>query len=396
MLWLILLLACAEGPAPAPALDPAADAVVDAGWIPQLMREPAAFDRLVAADHAGWVAVHGADWRAEASAPGPAARLRERRAETLDQALRLHALAWDTLAARWAARGAPAEAAVVRAVAEAAAVDAGLPRVGAEAPLTGALSPDAAALRAWSAEVEPPEVGPLTGCLRAHLAARAQGEVARCPALAAATPPLPDPFALQSARLAWRSGPGAGPMVPDHNLEHAVFSERWLGGPAEAAGGALGPALGFTLREATEAQAVRDAVHALDSALDGHAARWRSEAPPEGKALEGELDLLGLWRSRALTAEAAALLAEGRPEPAAAALSLALDATQGRALSPRNTPELRLLSAEAALRAGRSREALDALAPLREAWPELQGIVEIIDDIVVLESLGRVGQSQEH
>jgi len=394
---MILLVACSgSGPAEVEPAAPA-DPAVDAGWIPALMAAPASFDALVAEDHAGWVAVHAGDWRATGAAPGPQARLRERRGATLDHALRLHVTAWDTLAARWETRGAPGEAAVVRAVARAARVDAGLPPDPQAPPATGArLSPDAAALSAWSGELDPPEMGPLTGCLRIHHAARASGGPASCPALAALTPPLPDPFAVQTARLTWRAGPGQGPVMPDNNLQHAVFSERWLGGPAEIAGGALGPALGLDLSGAADAQAVRDAVHAMDGALDTAAARWRSAAPAEGRALESELDLVGLWRSRALTAAAADLLGQDRPEPAAAALQLALDATQGRALSPRNTPELRLLAAEAALRTGRSREALDALAPLRAAWPEVQTIVDIIDDVVVLESLGRVGESHEH
>jgi hypothetical protein len=51
--------------------------------------------------------------------------------------------------------------------------------------------------------------------------------------------------------------------------------------------------------------------------------------------------------------------------------------------------------AEAALRTGRAREALDALTPLRDGWPEVLPVIELINDLVVLDSLGEVGQSSE-
>ncbi len=67
----LLLLGCAGGDSPATIVeDPAVE-----GWIDALLREPAAFSRLVAdPDQRGaWAALHRGDYAAAAAVDGPAA-----------------------------------------------------------------------------------------------------------------------------------------------------------------------------------------------------------------------------------------------------------------------------------------------------------------------------------
>jgi hypothetical protein len=369
-----LLVGCA-GPE-APEVAPAA---ADPGWIPTLMADPARFDALVAEDREGWVSLHRGGWPGPAQvgeAGGPAARrLALRRAELARALLRVSTEAWRLWAEGWARRGDPALLSGVQAAASAVNTDGG-------AVLAGVASPPV------------PAGGALAACHAAHLEARAArqlpAEGGPCAALTAASPPLPDPF-LPATLVVLHPVPDLDGLDP---LSQVALSARWAS-PAEPPAGALAATLGLRLSAAADLQAVRDQVHALDAALDERARGWAAAAGPGGVELERDLQLVGLWRSEALRVEAEALLAAGRPTEAGAALMLAFDATQTRGLSPRSSAALRLAMAEAALRTGRAREALDALTPLREGWPELLPVIELINDLVVLDSLGEVGQSSE-
>jgi hypothetical protein len=364
--------------APAP-LAPSADP----GWIPTLMADPARFDALIADDRDGWVELHRGGWprvspgsAGGAGPPGPAARrLALRRAALSRALLRVSTEAWRQWAAGWARRGDPALLSGVEAAAAAAAADA-----------------EAAAAGLPAARVRPP--GPLADCHAAHLAARSAGQLPSeggpCAALASASPPLPDPF-LPATLVVLHPIPDLGGLDP---LAQVALSARWARAD-EGPSGALAADLGLQLAAAADLQAVRDQVHALDAALEERAAGWAAAAGPGGVELERDLQLVGLWRAEALRVGAEDLLAAGRPAEASAALMLAFDATQTRTVSPRSSAALRLAMAEAALRTGRAREALDALTPLRDGWPEVLPVIELINDLVVLDSLGEVGQSSE-
>ncbi|MEL6350094.1 MAG: hypothetical protein AAFV53_43745, partial [Myxococcota bacterium] len=75
---------------------------------------------------------------------------------------------------------------------------------------------------------------------------------------------------------------------------------------------------------------------------------------------------------------------------------MAMDMQGGRQIGALNPPGLFVLLAEANLRTGRSREALDMLDPLKEAYPEVKGLNETLGDLVVLEGLERIGDSKEN
>ena len=61
-----------------------------------------------------------------------------------------------------------------------------------------------------------------------------------------------------------------------------------------------------------------------------------------------------------------------------------------------NAPALYVLLAEARLKTGRTRQALDALEPLTARVPTVASAKELVGDLAVLESMGRVGDSKEN
>ena len=360
--WALGALACGT---------PAPPAVVDPGWIPQWMADPAKFDALVEADRSGWVALHGGVWVPPRDTHSAAeARLDERRAALAAGARRLSAMAYAAFSLEWAKRGAPAHRARVEAFAAAALAD--------------------------GADVAPESVADplLLPCAHAHAAARAAGMAVAagppCTALAQAQPPLPDPFAAVTWQRSLRK-PNLGAL---DGHARVAFSARWVHAD-EPPEGELAHRIGLDLTTAADTQAVRDQVHAADAQLDALAAAWRAGASVEGLALEQDLALIALWRAEAIRAEAESLLALDRPDDAAMALMLAADATQTKVVGPTSGASLRVAIAEAALKTGRAREALDALSPLRDSWPELVPTIELINDLVVLNSLGEAGQSSE-
>jgi hypothetical protein len=169
-------------------------------------------------------------------------------------------------------------------------------------------------------------------------------------------------------------------------LAGVVFSGRWsLQVPDPSLPETWAPPM------SDDPSAVRDRIRALDVLLDA----WRQEQSDEA-GLITDLKLVAGYRSRALVEYGGRLLDAGQPAGAQAAGLMALDAGSGRRIGALNPPGVFVLLAEASLRLGRSREALDMLEPLLGLHPEVLGIDETLGDLVVLDGMARLGDSKEN
>jgi hypothetical protein len=338
------------------------------GWPDTLADHPADFGALVAPDRGAWIAWHGGDVQRGVGSVPPLAGLAQAELADTEAALAAGcAVAWARLAGRWPDPAVRPALAALAALAEPGP----LGEVPTEAPAA------------------------VAACRAAHVAARGGGPEASCAPLRrvgggpdGATDAWPDPM-VHGTRAA-RAGQQADPPLP--------FTAAWseadradpLHGPTVAA-----VAPGLLPAGDDDPAAVQGAVATLDAALATWSTAAHDRADADGDALLDDLQLADLWRARVLAAAARAHLQAGEPRSAAALLDLARDLRSPRAVGPVNRPELFALTAWAALETGRAREALDALAPLRPTWPHVEGCVAIVEDLVVLEGMARVGDSRE-
>ena len=137
----------------------------------------------------------------------------------------------------------------------------------------------------------------------------------------------------------------------------------------------------------------RDEARAVTAVVDGWNSALAHMATDDGRAVLTDLDVAERFRQEWLVARGRLALVEDHPQHAMSLLELAHHA--GEPLGPKNPPGLYALLAEARLRTGRTREALDALAVLADAYPEVHGLFEALGDLAVLEGLDRPGDSKE-
>lgn len=337
-----------------------------AGWAGELAADPASFATLVADDRDAWIAWHGGDPQTasrSSAAVGPLA-LAEVHAVEAALAQACHA-AWQGLSTRWTASG--EHAALTRLTQ--------LSSPGALPPLPDGATPAEAS------------------CHAEHRAARQGGPPPKCPApLVAAADggqAWPDPM-VHATRAARSAVPAPSAPLALTAAWTAADAGDPLRGPSLAAAG-----VDLTPGDADTPERARAAVAALDAALESWDAAQRERVSVDGAGLLDDLSMAAVWRSRVLGAAARAHLDAGQPRSAAALLDLARDLRSPRAVGPVNRPPLFALSAWADLETGRSREALDALAPLRADWPHVEGCVSLVEDLVVLEGMARAGDSRE-
>jgi len=357
---LLVVLACTAATPPAPP--------GPAGWVDAVAGDPGVLAALAEADGDGWVRLHrGSIPSGTVDPPGLRALAEEARVESALDAV--SAVAWPRLVAAWTARGSlPEDSALLEVAALAAAGEPG------EAPAR------------------------FQGCVAHHAAAATLADAVPCadPLVheADGTRRFPDPLVHRTrARIAGaRSAPLSG-------LESVVFSGAWSEVDLSPEGEILldGPGasrFGADLRppSSDDPDAAIDAAARLDAGLRGW--RARHEGAP-GAADVFELSLLEQYRSGLLTAAARARLSAGQPRAAAVLLQRARDLDDPRDVGPVNRAELFALSAWAALEAGRSREALDALLPLRADRPHVAGLISVIEDLAVLEGMRRSADSRE-
>ncbi len=134
------------------------------------------------------------------------------------------------------------------------------------------------------------------------------------------------------------------------------------------------------------------------ASLDHGLARWRAElessAGDDGRALIADLDLFERFRQEWLTTRARYALVEDRPRQGLAYAEAARNVTD-RFVGAANGPVVWALLAEANLRLGHTREALDALHILSGTHPEIVGLKELTGNLAVLRGIGEAGDSKE-
>lgn len=417
--WLLGLVGCTTPPQPE-------GAVPDLGWIGVVSRDPASFSALMTSTgRDGWVQLHAHDDARATATFGDDLTLRSRPAWKVAMLERdlagLSATAHERLFTAWAARGPlPPGAAAIAAWsawcgdgdpdAWAARVPAGDP--GAELVARLSIAPDS-----WASPVDE-----ATARLAAHHAALSTDPLAPWDRPDAPVLEIPgdpprvwfDPCFHQVASVhAERVAVGgswvdaaAGWAAGD--LRGVLFAP-WLtgddlkaeAGPTSSPGtwGADSPVVHGLLDEAglpgatDDPQAAREQARVLTERLTQRAGALEATAAPDGQALLIELGLAEHWRQQWHLAQARRALAADRPQQALALAELGTDFSAEP--GPGNPPGLYAVRAHALLRLGRTREALDALHPLRPHRGVAQ-LEEVLGDLAVLEGLDRDGDSKEN
>jgi len=144
-----------------------------------------------------------------------------------------------------------------------------------------------------------------------------------------------------------------------------------------------------------DVEVAREDVRALDAAIDLREKALLASADQDGVALLNDLGLHHRFRQEWITTRARKALLEERPHQAMAYLELARDVSV-REVGVANTPSVLALYAEAQMRLGRTREALDVLVLLEEGYPEVAPLKELVGDLAVLQGLDRQGDSKEN
>ncbi|MCB9794925.1 MAG: hypothetical protein H6741_19675 [Alphaproteobacteria bacterium] len=396
---------------------------LDASWPGRLAGDPELFTQTIEAEREGWIALHANDLDAALQGDGATdARAKLELAALHADLARLQQLAWTETLSAWAQRGTLPDSPGLAWTGALIALDAGDSEEAQRWLKQAAAGADPAVADAARALldhepgelIEQRESNGLITRYNAHLAARADGERMH-PAVQDADAPLIvepgrterryyDPQVYQSLALGWRSSDydWASPMeaqlftpclmtAPRSDPKPgAVLYADCLGANSEVLGVEL------KLEGADDPEAARELVRAFDKALDPWLATRLATAEPDGAALLRDLDLGAKLRAGVLLTLARQALRQDRPRQAEALSLMAMDAEQGSTISPVNLPGLFAVLAEARLRTGHVREALDNLQVLVEAWPEITGLDELVGDLAILRGLDRVGDSKEN
>jgi hypothetical protein len=155
------------------------------------------------------------------------------------------------------------------------------------------------------------------------------------------------------------------------------------------------PELDLKLGETDDAQVAREFARALDIQWSAWLQGLQSRVSDEGKALLQDLNLGRLYRNQNLISLAEQCLDRDRPRQALALAQMTQDMAHPREIGPLNPPILFAIFAEANVMTGHTREALDYLEVLSEAYPEVLALDETVGDLAVLKGMNRQGDSKE-
>jgi len=430
-LWLLLGVGCAgcnDGAAPDPGPDAA---VLDASWAGLLARTPTHFTDLVDTNRIGWSALHANRLPAARLAGGvPGARAAGELAELYGDLARVDSLAWQAMVETWESRsGLPEGSAVTWFVGLAAmesgqsdlaqawfarAKDATDPRVAQAAqvlagrdtldePLADTLGNPL--LERFDAHFEARRSVQLMGLLEEGVRPIFEETSATGLQRSFFDPQLNwTAEAVLRSEAAQRSAEGLDALIFSGCLTAEDLTQETA---RIAAGGrhgtlcALAPSwaqLGVepNLGETDDAEQARLIVRALDAAVDPWRKALGDSLTDDGAELLDGLNLPGVLRSRYLLALARHALAADHPRQALAIVQVAMDLEKPRQIGPLNPPGFYAVTAEAQLLTGHTREALDALQVLADAYPELAGVDEVVGDLAILQGLDRHGDSKEN
>lgn len=401
---------------------------LDVGWIPMLLDDPTQFSRITDGEHRqDWVLFHQGNWitAAHTLPAGPARARAALEAYLLQRDLAaLEAVLWARLADTWARRAGlpPGSALPVLAAVSAgaqgdkAAEAAWLDRAGT--PTDPDVARIAEQMRAGGVSAIEADVGP-GACLKGRVLGlewedRFKEEACAVrPLITEQGPSGPRVFynpivyfsAMRESEKYLDTVGGLGALTSGDLLQGLIFSGWWseadraadLRDPTDLHPGARGPSWA-TLPPPAEptADAARERVASLDAQLDPWTRARTERADPQARELLEQLDLVGVYRSALLLGWARDALRAQHPEAALVYAQQAQDLSAPRALTPRNTAGLYVVLARAWLQVGHVREALDALSQLHDAGFPMDGLVETLSDLAVLEGLGRLGDSKEN
>lgn len=185
------------------------------------------------------------------------------------------------------------------------------------------------------------------------------------------------------------------PAALEQRYKQVASTALGVGLPEDLFGPVVEAAMGS--RPATDdVEACRAFTVSIDTRLDSWSARLNETASTDGRALLQDLQLVQVGRSRTLTSLAVDAVEHHRTACALFYAEQALDQASSRQISPVNTPTVFAVLAVANVETGHVREALDALSPLRAAFPESIGVIETIGDLAVQQGLERTGLSREN
>ncbi len=152
-------------------------------------------------------------------------------------------------------------------------------------------------------------------------------------------------------------------------------------------------AIGTDAIASDDPEEARALVRLLDQTLGRWEAQLEDLADDDGTALLQDLALIRRFRQEWLVTRARLALYNDRPHQALTYLELGRVPSEkvGAAIPP----ALMAVLAQAQLRLGRVREALDSLRALADLHPEILGLTEVVGDLAVLRGLDRHGDSKE-
>ncbi|MDG1482181.1 MAG: hypothetical protein P8R54_21495 [Myxococcota bacterium] len=372
---------------------------LDGGWPAALLARPASLSEAIAADREGWIRLHRNDLHGALERGGePGQRAAAALSQVEQDLALLSAAVWERTFSTWDSRSGIPAGSAMPVIAALAAIEAEAPdRARSWLARGGDYSDPAVADLAaqLSVSLDDVEGSGLAGCIAAHRLARAQQDLA--PLSACPEGPLITEQTTGHSRTLYSplifgtlAAVHAPREAPLEGLAGLLFSSRWAAGDDGLAGTLT--ALGLTALT-DDPQSARDLVRQLDAHLDAFSS-GTSAVSTEGAAVLDELQLVAGYRARLLTD--LARRHRDTPQVALALGQLALDVEHSRAVSTLNPPGLFVTLATASFQSGRSRAALEYLAPLASSWPEIVGLDETLSDLVVLEGLERLGDSKEN
>ena len=396
--WLcgLVLVGCAGGPQPEQ--EPTRE--VPAGWGQLITEQPDEVLAMLTADESGWAALHRGELVSAVGASAVVAARAQRDLHATEAVLlKLHTVAAVELAKTWADRAGLPEGTALHTWAALAAADQGQPTAELLALAPAPHAQGWAALhKALADHSDLPTLasqvpGPLGDCLAAHAQSRAQGVALAenaCPDAflveADGARSFADPLAMRTRHLGQDLEP-----LPETELSSVLFSAAWGAQDlADPSGGPTARRLGLDQADTAEDALVQ--VQAATAVLDA----WRPGDDAPGARLSADLDVMGVYRAHLLTDWA--LTRVSTPVASHEALRALLDADAGLELGPTHPPRMLAAEALSAVRAGHVRSALPslrALEPLSLILRELPALTELVNDLQVVTTLGRGGDSKE-